>query len=87
MVTQVQVNSLWKNIVQNKENNSQYLKENVINYSDLIASITDAHGTVKTFLDKVEASKKRYDDTDQYSVTFMSSSLSLYFTCPALLLP
>ena len=77
MVTQVQVNSLWKNIVQNKENNSQYLKENLINYSDLIASITGAHGTVKTFLDKVEASKKRYDDTDQYSVTFMSSSLSL----------
>lgn len=49
----------------------------VLNYSDLIASITKVHGTVKTFLEKVEVSKKRYDDTEEYSVLFMSSSLSL----------
>jgi len=51
-------------------------KEDVINFSDLMA-MSNVHGTAKAFLDKVVACKNRYDNADEFTVSYRSSSLGL----------
>ena len=51
-------------------------KEDVINFSDLMA-MSNVHGTAKAFLDKVVACKNRYDNTDDFAVSYRSGSLAL----------
>lgn len=51
-------------------------KEDVINFSDLMA-MSNVHGTAKAFLDKVIECKDRYDNSDEFTANYLSSSLAL----------
>lgn len=51
-------------------------EEGVMNFSDIMA-MSNVHGTAKAFLDKVVACKNRYDNTDDFAVSYRSSSLAL----------
>lgn len=53
-----------------------FRKEDVMNFSDLMA-MSNVQGTAKTFLDKIVAYKNRYDNEDEFCVTYRSSSLGL----------
>lgn len=51
-------------------------KEGVMNFSDLM-EMSNVHGTAKAFLDKVVAYKNHYDNADEFTVSYRSSSLGL----------
>lgn len=58
-------------------NSFSFSKEKgVMNFSDLMA-MSNVHGTAKAFLDKVVACKNRYDNADEFTVSYRSSSLGL----------
>lgn len=59
------------------KNSCYFSKENgVMNFSDLM-EMSNVHGTAKAFLDKVVACKNRYDNADEFTVSYRSSSLAL----------
>lgn len=58
------------------KNSCSSKEKGVMNFSDLMA-MSNVHGTAKSFLDKVVAYKNRYDNTDEFKVSYLSSSLAL----------